>query len=618
MKERMRKCRKAAVLAVFIVLGFWINASLSHDMEQVDAASDKLNIYGIYLAGGSEGDATLLESNGEFLLMDLGKAAGIPSVKRTLKEQQATKISLYISHYHADHYGGSEDAVAYGIRELIQSGISIETLYLPDPTIAQSSQNENTNKHDKLKEAVEDQGGRVIELRKGSRFRFGSVSAEVIGPIEGLTMKQCGNEKSVYENNHSLVTMMTFGKTKFFTAGDIQAEQEKLLVEEYGAMMKADIMKLSHHGTSSANSEEILKCIQPTYTFGLNTNHTALTDNGHQETFGSKERVYEYGICYMTGEEKKTIHMQVVDGLVSLYSYQNGADGKKMSGWVTLKGGDGKYYKTNKFYLDTNGKPLTGLQKLDGKYYYLGNGGCMQTGHYDKKTGAYNPWTSFGKKVRYIYKDGHMAMGFVSIKNRLSYFDKEGFKLDTNKQIELKKIEGKYYAVIKGGVIYTNNGKGGFRKLPDGYRYFNGKGVMQTGWKKFQGAKYYLDKKTGCRVTGFKKISGTTYYFNKGGQCKRTIDTKKVAQFKGISGKGSITFTWKKNGNVKGYEIYLSTKKNSGYKRKIKIDSRSVTKCTIEKLSRKKTYYAKICTYTIANGETCKGDFGRPIAIKVK
>ena len=612
------KCLKAAILSVVMLVGFWLNASLCHEPKQVMAASPgELNIYGIHIKE-CDGDATLLENNGEFLLMDMAKAEGFNSIKNILREQNVKTISLYFSHYHEDHYGGAAgEAVATGIRKLVAAGIHIDTLYVLDPAvIKEPGDSDPVTKYERLKEEVEAQNGKVVPLRKGSKFQFGSVSAEVIGPIEKLTLAKCGKDQSVYQNNYSLVTMMTFGNTKFFTAGDIQEEQEKLLVEEYGSKLKADIMKLSHHGTSSANSAEILKCIQPTYSFGLNTEHTEITSSNHQATFASKERAYEHGICYMTGEEKQTIRIQVVNGHVTMYRYKGG-NSTKLTGWVILQGGDGVNYKTDKFYLDTNGLPLTGLQNLNGKYYFFGPGGHMIIGQYNKK-GVYIPRTYFPEGIRYIYQDGHMAMGFTSVGKRLYYYDKNGFMLDTKKKVELKEIEGKYYAIIKGGVIFTGNGKGGFRKLPDGHRYFNGKGVMQTGWKTFKGAKYYMDKETGIRVTGYQKIGGKTYYFSRNGQCKREVDVKKVAQFKGKAGKKQITFTWKKNGNVNGYEIYLSTKKNSGYKRKAQITSRSTTKYTINKLVRKKTYYAKICTYTTINGETGRGSFSKPIAIKVK
>lgn len=624
----MKDCKKvflkwnAAIMAIVLACLVNINLPQIKGMQQVSAASSegKMDIYGICLGAKNDGDATLIESDGQFLLMDMGLIQDSKKIVSFLKKRGARKITLYISHYHADHYGGNKDGgrVAEGVENLMNAGIYIEKMYLPDPSITSKQEEENTNKCDKLTEAVLSQDGnpKVVQLKKGSKFQFGDISAEVIGPIaKGITLKK--GQESRYGNNLSLVTMMTCGETKFFTAGDIQEEQEKNLVAAYGSELKADIMKLSHHGTSTANSKEIMNCIKPMYSFGLNTNHTQfMKETQHQETYASKEHACEYGLCYMTGEEKKSIHIQVVNNKVSLYRYENGKD-TKMSGWVELKGGDGKNYYAEKFYLDKNSRPLTGLQKIGKKYYYFGDGGCMKLGHYDTK-GVYNPWSAFGTKTRYIYQDGHLAMGFVSMKGRLYYFDKNGYKLNTNKSVELKQIEGKYYAVIKGGVLFTGGGKGGFRKFPDGHRYFNAQGVMQTGWKIYKGAKYYLDKNTGCRVTGFHKIDGVTYYFNNGGVCKKQIDTSKIKNFKGSAGKNSISLTWTKNGNVMGYEIYISTKKDSGFKREAKITSRSTVKYTIEKLRSKQTYYVKIRSYIIANGETTKGDFGNVLKLKVK
>ena len=66
MKHTKRKCLVACMLVTAILIGL-----LPANAQQVKAASEYMNIYGIYLDGGEKGDAVLVESNGEYLLMDM-------------------------------------------------------------------------------------------------------------------------------------------------------------------------------------------------------------------------------------------------------------------------------------------------------------------------------------------------------------------------------------------------------------------------------------------------------------------------------------------------------------------------------------------------------------------
>ena len=106
----------------------------------VSASDTELNITMLQFPSGSDengavfanagGDAVLLESKGNYLLMDTFNPTSIldtalmhPIVKY-LKDNNITRISVYLSHYHSDHYGGLKNL-------LLVDGITIERLYLP-------------------------------------------------------------------------------------------------------------------------------------------------------------------------------------------------------------------------------------------------------------------------------------------------------------------------------------------------------------------------------------------------------------------------------------------------------------------------------------------------------
>ena len=57
----------------------------------------------------------------------------------------------------------------------------------------------------------------------------------------------------------------------------------------------------------------------------------------------------------------------------------------------------------------------------------------------------------------------------------------------------------------------------GWQRLPDGnWYYFDGSGVMQTGWLNRGGNWYYLNR-SGVMQTGWQYIGGSWYYFYPGG-----------------------------------------------------------------------------------------------------
>ena len=101
-----------------------------------------LNIISIDLGGlinservnGSYGDATLIEQNGNYLLIDTGDRKLDDNgneidnnvLIKFLKSQQVKNLDIYISHYHIDHYGKVEAI-------LKDSYFNVGTVYLPDP-----------------------------------------------------------------------------------------------------------------------------------------------------------------------------------------------------------------------------------------------------------------------------------------------------------------------------------------------------------------------------------------------------------------------------------------------------------------------------------------------------
>jgi competence protein ComEC len=78
----------------------------------------------------------------------------------------------------------------------------------------------------------------------------------------------------VNENDNSLVLYFEILNTRFLLTGDISTNIENKLISEY-PILKADILKLGHHGSITSSSERFLDFVKPKYAIiqvGLN-NH---------------------------------------------------------------------------------------------------------------------------------------------------------------------------------------------------------------------------------------------------------------------------------------------------------------------------------------------------------
>lgn len=140
---------------------------------------------------------------------------------------------------------------------------------------------------------------------------------------------------------------------------------------------------------------------------------------------------------------------------------------------------------------------------------------------------------------------------------------------------------------------------------------------------------YSSGPKHTCMVVSKNKNTVTTIDGNINNQvCYRT---RKASQIHGVCrplyNLTKVTFTakaaygrkvlvrWKKLSDVSGYQIYRSTKKNSGY-RLIKTAGKNTNTYTDKQLTKNKYYYYRIRAYRVCNGKRVYGQFSSAIAVK--
>lgn len=187
-----------------------------------------------------QADCALLEYNGQFVLIDGGYPESGPAVVEYLQEQGVEELALVVAtHLHGDHLGG------------LPTVLSV----FPTQRIWCSSRTYYSNTYDQFCYYADQQDVLIENPMIGEKLLLGDVQLQLLGPI---------SKDYVDLNNTSLVIMATYENNKFLFTGDMRWEAEKELVEA-GTDLKADVLKVGHHGSYTSSSYLFLREVMPEF-----------------------------------------------------------------------------------------------------------------------------------------------------------------------------------------------------------------------------------------------------------------------------------------------------------------------------------------------------------------
>lgn len=189
-----------------------------------------------------QGDSILIQlPNGQNMLIDAGTSEAGGSVVSYLKEQGINKINyLVATHPHADHVGG--------MIAVVQS-LAIDRVYMPRVS-------HTTKIFENLLETIKAKGLKINKAEAGvTIINQEGIKAGFIAP--------CG---SGYErpNNYSAVVKVQYGNTAFLLTGDAESVSEQEMIAS-GTNLKADVLKVGHHGSKSSTTQAFLSSVSPKY-----------------------------------------------------------------------------------------------------------------------------------------------------------------------------------------------------------------------------------------------------------------------------------------------------------------------------------------------------------------
>jgi beta-lactamase superfamily II metal-dependent hydrolase len=175
------------------------------------------------------------------MLVDAGPNEAGSAVVAYLQKEGVKRIDyLVATHPHADHIGGMDT--------VIQS-FEIGKVYMPRVTTT-------TESFESVLRSIQAKGLKITPARAGMAVLEG----------DGLKVTFLAPCSSGYEdlNNWSAVLKVSYAATSFLLTGDAQAESEQEMLAS-GADLRADVLKVGHHGSYSSTSQAFLNAVSPKY-----------------------------------------------------------------------------------------------------------------------------------------------------------------------------------------------------------------------------------------------------------------------------------------------------------------------------------------------------------------
>lgn len=258
----MRK-RVLLMLLICVVLTFCGCVATDIPVEQSED-----DLLAVHMIDVDDAESVFVElPDGKTLLIDGGESWNGDDITAYIKKLGIEKIDTVIgTHPHTDHIGGLPKII---------SSFEVDEIYLPDAT-------HTTKAFEQLLTLIEDEN---ITLHQAK--------ADVVlydGMYQGMFLAPCSDSYSSL-NDYSAVLQLRYKDKTFLFTGDAETKSEKEMLKKYGNRLKADFLKVSHHGSESSSSMAFLKAISPEYAFISADGPEGKYENPDPEVVARLERV---------------------------------------------------------------------------------------------------------------------------------------------------------------------------------------------------------------------------------------------------------------------------------------------------------------------------------------
>ncbi|GMK49128.1 competence protein ComEC [Paenibacillus glycanilyticus] len=196
----------------------------------------------VYFLDVGQGDATYIKTPyGDDILIDGGNNSYGDDVVADLKKLGVDDIEVMIStHPDADHVGGLDTVLA---------AFKVEAVYAPKVS-------HTTQTFKDFLTAVKNEKLTIKEAKAGLKLPLKGITATFVGPTKAYAKSDL--------NDWSAVLRVVNDKNSFLFTGDAEKKSESDMIASK-VTLKADVLKVGHHGSDTSSSAPFVKAVEPKY-----------------------------------------------------------------------------------------------------------------------------------------------------------------------------------------------------------------------------------------------------------------------------------------------------------------------------------------------------------------
>lgn len=200
-------------------------------------------------------DCILIRQGDKNLLIDAGERGDVDDILDYFLLNGIYELEMVIAtHPHADHIGGMEELLQeIPVQQFVMA-------FMPEAATP------TTAVYEEMLMVLDEKNIGIQEARPGDVYALGEAQVQLLAPLE----------ETDEANDMSVVTRIVFGQHSFLFTGDAETGVEKQLLRS-GYDLKADVLKVGHHGSNTSSSAAFLRVVDPTY---------AVITCGRKNTYG--------------------------------------------------------------------------------------------------------------------------------------------------------------------------------------------------------------------------------------------------------------------------------------------------------------------------------------------
>jgi len=244
-----------------------------------------------------QGDAAYIRlPTGESMLIDAGPNDSETQLLAYLNRYDVDELDYAVfTHPHEDHIGGAD---------VIMKNITVKNVIIPDVEAM-------TSTYDRMLDYIIDSNANLIFAEPDQMFMLGEAEIRIWAPISP-------SEEDL--NDASVVLKLSYRDVSFVFTGDAEIASENEILDRYLVTeLKADVLKIGHHGSSTSTSERFLRALSPSVAviscaknndYGHPHRETvALLNNYNIQTFRTDQlgsvRIYSDGRVLLVQSDKE-------------------------------------------------------------------------------------------------------------------------------------------------------------------------------------------------------------------------------------------------------------------------------------------------------------------------